>query len=149
MSFWRRPKYVEPEPLPLTLWIWPYDTTGRFETFVTRFFFTEFLDLPDTIGQDLHRLVTPFDYIAEIVGVRPHATYIAVEWRVGESSGNEELLAYIIQTMIVTLGERFNWSQMPKLEYLNNQRDLELLRERVKVPSDGAYAHYRWRIGMG
>jgi hypothetical protein len=132
--------------------VWKYDRAGRESLerqFVTRFFFKEFLDLPDTCGQNLHQLVVPFENVAEVVGVRPHSTYMAVEWRVKILSDREEVLERIIEAAASVLGKRFGWKELPNLEYLTDQRDLDALRQRVKVPGDGAYAHYRWRIGMG
>lgn len=140
-------------PAPLSLWVWGYDTAGRHieGQFVTRIFFREFLDLPDTIGQDSGKIISPFSAIPEVVMIRPHSTYLAVEWQAGDRLKTESVLGKIIEMTVTVLGNRFGWQERPAIVWLNGQQDLEALRAHEKIPGEDPYytKHYRWRIGLG
>ena len=141
-------------PPPLTLWIWAYDTTGRHEEgrFVTRAFFREFLDLPDIVGQDSGNIILPFSAIPEVLLVRPHSTYIAVEWQTSSPPDAEAdtVLSKIVETTVMVLGTRFKWQEQPAIVWLNGEQDLETLRTSEKIPGEDKYYtdHFRWRIGL-
>jgi len=152
MSFLRRKPKAPDMPPPLTLWIWAYDTTGRHEEgrFVTRVFFRELLDLPDIVGQDSGNITFPFSAIPEVLLVRPHSTYMAVEWQINSLLNADAVLGKIVGTTVMVLGTRFKWQEQPAIVWLNGQRDLEILRVSEKIPGEDKYYtdNFRWRIGL-